>query len=358
MRKWVSLKRCKTITALLVAAVMLLTAGVAFAEEVPETVDMSGTKTWEGDKPDDRPESIVIVVKDGDGNEVEGVTPEWTKNDDDNKWTFIVSGLQKYDDDGNLINYTLEEEEVEGYDSSVTQGGYTAEVEGSVAIVNPQNTDEFELADLDPNPNPNFIVVKKGSEFVVWTQTELGEGYREGFIVSFNGATDNASFGQLSLNSVLAWLFGNAEYALNSNHPDRKVIIDVDEGTLEFTHPSVRSQFAYGTYVMELSGYEIVNTLKVVPGDDDPGDDDPGDDDPGDDNPGDDNPGDDNPVRPRNPRRPSIPLGAGTEEEFDAIPLGLPQTGDANSLYGLFVIFSGILLAAGAATVSRKVKQK
>ena len=59
-----------------------------------------------------RPESIVLVVKNGD-QEVE--TKEITKDDivegTTNQWSIIIEGLPKYDENGNEIQYTVEERE-------------------------------------------------------------------------------------------------------------------------------------------------------------------------------------------------------------------------------------------------------
>jgi len=85
-------------------------------EEEPETVDISGTKTWVGDEEADRPESIIVnLLADGKVIAEAEVTAR-------TQWTFHFNELPKYDEAGEEIEYTVEEEEVEGY--TATYDGY------------------------------------------------------------------------------------------------------------------------------------------------------------------------------------------------------------------------------------------
>lgn len=106
----------------------------------PETVDISGTKTWVGDEETDRPESIIVnLVADGETvSEVE-VTAE-------TQWTFRFSEQPKYDESGAEIKYTVEEEPVEGY--TATYDGF----------------DITNTKDEEPEPETATIVVKKTDE--------------------------------------------------------------------------------------------------------------------------------------------------------------------------------------------------
>ena len=70
-----------------------------------------------------------------------------------------------------------------------------------------------------------------------------------------------------------------------------------------------------------------------------------------------------NTPRPRTTRRPritptpNIPLGPGTDEELDAIPLGTPVTGDTTPVAGIVAIVSGILVG-GVALMVRKTRKE
>ena len=80
----------------------------------PETVDISGTKTWDDSDDQDgiRPETITVKLL-ADEVEVDEVTVSAP-------WTYSFTGLPKYRDGGTLIAYTVEEEPVEGYTPAVT----------------------------------------------------------------------------------------------------------------------------------------------------------------------------------------------------------------------------------------------
>ena len=79
----------------------------------PETISISGTKTWNDNNDQDgaRPESITInLLKNGQVIETKTVTAE-------DGWAWTFEGLYKYEA-GELINYSIVEEAVEGYTAS------------------------------------------------------------------------------------------------------------------------------------------------------------------------------------------------------------------------------------------------
>ena len=89
----------------------------------PETVNISGEKTWEDNNNQDgkRPESITVKLM----KQVEGGQPEVketkvvTKGQDD-KWKYEFNNLPKYEN-GKLITYSIDEEKVAGYDKVTTR---------------------------------------------------------------------------------------------------------------------------------------------------------------------------------------------------------------------------------------------
>lgn len=92
-----------------------------------ETITISGSKIWEDNNNENntRPESITLTLykKGVDGAEdikVDGITnPITVTAADSNEWTFSFEEVDKYDDDGNEIEYIVKEEQVEGYTTSV-----------------------------------------------------------------------------------------------------------------------------------------------------------------------------------------------------------------------------------------------
>ena len=129
----------------------------------PETVDVSGKKTWLDSDASKRPKSIEVVLK-ADGNELH----RQVVRSDNDEWRYSFKNLHKYRDGGVLINYTVEEKtyvpgyatEVKGYDITNKYSPYAdvvlrKEVENQTAEarrVNPDFKFIFNLVDLEDRP--------------------------------------------------------------------------------------------------------------------------------------------------------------------------------------------------------------
>ena len=84
---------------------------------VPQTVDVSGTKTWVGDNnTNTRPKSITVKLL-ANGTEVESKTVDTTSADGQGRWTWTFAGKPKYAN-GETITYTVSEDEVPGYETT------------------------------------------------------------------------------------------------------------------------------------------------------------------------------------------------------------------------------------------------
>ncbi len=71
----------------------------------PEETQISGTKTWIGDTPEDRPESVTVrLLADGKYQASKEIRP-----DDKGNWSYSFEHLKKYRDHGVEIVYTVEE---------------------------------------------------------------------------------------------------------------------------------------------------------------------------------------------------------------------------------------------------------
>lgn len=83
-------------------------------EEQPETVDLSGTKTWNDsdDQAGARPDSIEVNLWRG-----ETLVAKQTVSEE-RGWTYCFADLPKYDDQGAEITYTVTETPVAGYTTS------------------------------------------------------------------------------------------------------------------------------------------------------------------------------------------------------------------------------------------------
>ena len=100
----------------------------------PETIDVSGTKTWndEGNKDKTRPEKITIYLL-ANGTQVDA--KEISEKDG---WKYSFTGLAKYDDNNQEIKYTIDESEVEKYTKQIN--GYD--------LINTYTTENPETVDV------------------------------------------------------------------------------------------------------------------------------------------------------------------------------------------------------------------
>src|SRR5699024_7643978 len=74
---------------------------------------VSGKKRWKDDTAENRPEEITINLL---RNDVVVDTKEVTADDN---WKYTFTDLDKYDDEGQLYEYSVKEQDVEGYNSEV-----------------------------------------------------------------------------------------------------------------------------------------------------------------------------------------------------------------------------------------------
>lgn len=115
----------------------------------PEAITISGAKTWidNNDKEGLRPESITVRLF-ADGEEVEELVKIVTAED---AWQYEFVDLQKYNEDGTKIVYTIDEDEVEGYKKTIegynltnTSTAIDAEKIESLKIIKVWNDEGYE----------------------------------------------------------------------------------------------------------------------------------------------------------------------------------------------------------------------
>ena len=95
-----------------------ITVGFTITNTNTEKVSVSGTKTWNDNNNQDgkRPVSITVnLLKNGTKVDSKTVTPDVS-----GAWTYSFSSLDKYNADGTEITYTVSEDPVDGYTSTVT----------------------------------------------------------------------------------------------------------------------------------------------------------------------------------------------------------------------------------------------
>ena len=108
------------------SAYVCTTDGFNLTNTLTGKVKVSGTKTWVGGQPEDLQLTLYrSFAGTAEGEEttesvVENVTPEWNKDGD--KWTYTYGDLPKYDDQGKLYLYRVEENISDEYNGVTTAG--------------------------------------------------------------------------------------------------------------------------------------------------------------------------------------------------------------------------------------------
>ena len=183
-------------------------------------INICGEKTWDDSNNQDkkRPEKItVILLANGEPIQNPDVRP-----DENGKWKYRFTDLPKYDDKGKEITYTVKEEPVEGYTSTVNgfniKNSYTPE-ETSVKVIK-----KWEDADNQDGKRPASIKVqlygndkKVGNEVTLnggndWTHTwtklpKNADGNPIKYTVKEVGKVDNytTSYGEDSQGNIIIY---------------------------------------------------------------------------------------------------------------------------------------------------------
>lgn len=136
----------------------------------PATTELFVTKTWKDNENNDgmRPDEITVTAHGSDGS-------SYTKKlNVDNQWSVMFSNLPKYAD-GKTIDYTLTEEAVPGYASSITRNGKS-----------------FVLINTHVDETKNITITK------AWNDENNQDGLRPKTITAVvNGSDGSARFVQL-----------------------------------------------------------------------------------------------------------------------------------------------------------------
>lgn len=92
---------------------------------IKNETNLKVTKIWDDniDENQKRPNQIKVIVKNGETQVLEAIlTADNAKNNSDSIWEYTFEKLAKYDNEGKLINYTLEEQEVKTGDLKFYEG--------------------------------------------------------------------------------------------------------------------------------------------------------------------------------------------------------------------------------------------
>ena len=260
------------------------------------TVDVAGTKTWLDDNSEERPESITVnLLQNGEVIDSQVVTSE-------TEWSYAFSELPEFDDVGKAYEYTVTEEAVEGYETTIE--GYditnlrvgTTEVTGIKTWLDDNSVDRPESITINLLQNGKMIdstVVTSETEWtyafeeldqydeqgVVYTYTvteDAVEGYQEtieGYDVT------NLRVGIVEVVGTKTWLDDNSEerpesitvnLLQNGEVIDSKVVTAETDWAYTFDGlPEFDQQGVVYTYTVEeqpvegyqttIEGYDITN---------------------------------------------------------------------------------------------------
>ncbi|MBO5179546.1 MAG: Cna B-type domain-containing protein, partial [Clostridia bacterium] len=118
---------------------------------IPKT-EVSGTKTWNdyNNLDNTRPKSIVInLMKNGEVIDSKVVTEQ-------DNWSYKFKDLDKYDENNNLINYTITEDPINNYEVSVSGYNITNTYTAKTNVVGTKIWDDY---DNKENTRPDSIIV-------------------------------------------------------------------------------------------------------------------------------------------------------------------------------------------------------
>ncbi|TFJ93066.1 Cna B-type domain-containing protein [Lentibacillus salicampi] len=200
------------------------------------TTSVEGTKTWQDDNEDDRPDSIQVNLLQ---NNVVIATEDVTTEDN---WAYSFTDLDKYDEEGALYDYTVTEKDVPGYDSEVnghditntrseqksieiTKGwldDYSEDRPDAVTVTLLQNGDPFETVDIKAEDGWTYEFENleafdgNGHAYTYTVEEEAVEGY-ETTIDGFN--ITNLRVGETSVEGEKTWL--------DDDNPERPTEITV-----------------------------------------------------------------------------------------------------------------------------------
>ena len=180
-------------------------------------VNIEGTKTWvdHNNVENSRPTYITVnLLKNGVKKASKNVTAE-------NNWKYSFDNLPKYDEQNNIINYTITEDEVDGYTTEIN--GYNI-TNTHVATIDISGTKTWVDYDNKDNTRPDKIVVNLLQDGKVIRTKEVSKN-------------DNWSY---SFNNLPKYDNNNNEikYSISEEKVDK--------------------------YTTEVVGYNIINTYKAT----------------------------------------------------------------------------------------------
>ena len=142
-------------------------AGTNITNTITGTTSVKGTKTWEVPDGIDQPDSIVVnLLRNGEKIDSKKVTKE-------DNWKYSWTDLPKYSEDGmTAYEYTVDEEEVNGYDKIIDGYNITNKL-----ITKEISVNKTDITGLQEIPGVKFVISFNDGKNIVkeWTSGETPE---------------------------------------------------------------------------------------------------------------------------------------------------------------------------------------
>lgn len=235
------------------AFLLLASSFSAMAVSAENTGEITVVKRWEGENP--RPESVTVKLLEK-GSTVSTLRLTAADAQADGSWQGSFRNISLYDSQGSPIAYTVEEEPVDGYSSTVTQQPRAASltVSGFGEKVTPASNQSYSIG------SARLVVANKGGNYYVWTLNSLGAAEKKQLLSGINGA---------NLQGLGKALTGdNTEFAagLPASFSDGVRLRPSGQVTyIEFAQTNVWSLFYAGDYsLQEALGAVILNRAEAA----------------------------------------------------------------------------------------------
>ena len=236
---------------------------------------IKGKKIWD-DGGFYRPDSITVkLYKDGGSEPYRELTVQApvAPGANPDEWPFEFTNLPIFNEDGTIIQYTVEEVLPSGYtnnytfNQNFTQVTYVAGTTTGQIVNSGQGSQTLELCD---GTDLGYIVIRHGNDFVVWTprpatSAEISSIKTKVIELSkqFNGINTASGSSMRIISGVPQTVDVGKKHAVS-------VYMDGSKVMIKFLDPSAWSDFAYGTIPYTYTqiggngGGTITNTLKTV----------------------------------------------------------------------------------------------
>lgn len=165
-------------SAVLLAA-FALCSPAAFAAD--STGELDFVKEWAGEAV--QPESVTLYLKSG-GQTVSTLTISADHALPDGTWAGSFEDVALYDAQGNVIQYSVDEQPIAGWELSVTQlpMAETLRIKSWGEKVTPASEQSYSIAQA------NMLAANKGGSYYVWTRDALSEAQKSRLIHEINAA--------------------------------------------------------------------------------------------------------------------------------------------------------------------------